>query len=265
MPLCLQHRLCAGDGAIGTLAWDFASRLIKNRLPRLVLVAAVMIGGTGISPLIHLVVDDKPANPPEWNANDHMWASARFIGSYDARIADYGTALGRSVFPPLTPETRPTPDFEARDLPMENFGYQYFLGDYHPPLGSFFAAVLAAGLAGLAGSRTRRLPASASGASLLPATLPLMLITNTWIFPFALVLQAAWVGWRYLQKTTTGLGRAIGRWPDQRLAGLPLPQRPGQPGHQHAHPPGQMDGSHALAALCGTDVATAAVAATGFV
>ncbi|KPC49383.1 DUF2298 domain-containing protein [Amantichitinum ursilacus] len=183
-----------------TLAWDFASRLIKTRLPRVVLVAAVMIGGTGISPLIHLVVNDQPNNPPEWNANDHMWASARFIGSYDTRIAAFGTELGRSVFPPLTDQSKPTPDFEARDLPMENFGYQYFLGDYHPPLGSFLLLFLPLALLAWlevapAACRHPRL-----AQALLPATLPLMLITNTWIFPFALVLQAAWTGWRYLQK-----------------------------------------------------------------
>lgn len=193
-----------------TLAWDFAGRFINRAWPRFLLVAAVTLGGTGVSPLVHWVVNDKQANPPEWNANDHMWASARFVGSYDLRIQDFGTDLGRRLFPPLQPQDKPTPDFEPREIPMENFGYQFFLGDYHPPLGSFLLLflplALLAWLEAVPAVCTRPRLAHA----LLAATLPLMLITNTWIFPLALVLQGAWLAWRYLQKRPPDWAAYIG-------------------------------------------------------
>ncbi|MDR3427622.1 DUF2298 domain-containing protein [Silvimonas sp.] len=196
-----------------SLAWDFASRFISRKAPRLLLIAALALGGTGITPIMHLVADPNPATPPDWVANDFMWGSARFIGNYELRIKDQGTTLGRALFPPLTEANKPTPDFETREIPMENFGYQFYLGDFHPPLGSYFLLFLA--LALIAWLEAPAIAGAVAlsprlGQALLAGTVPVMLITNTWIFPFSAVLLLSWIGWRYQQKNPPDWTAIIG-------------------------------------------------------
>ncbi|AMC36690.1 DUF2298 domain-containing protein [Janthinobacterium sp. B9-8] len=190
-----------------SLAWEFATRFVASRLHRLVLILALALGGTGVSPLLNLFVTPTSDSPISWQANDEMWASARFIGSYDARV---NTDLGRQLFPLLTPETKPTPDFEARDLPLENFGYQFFLGDYHPPLGGFFLLFLALALIAWLEQKRSDQPDEILHArfaqSLLALTLPVMLITNTWITPMLAVLLFTWALWRHYGKNPPAWG-----------------------------------------------------------
>jgi uncharacterized membrane protein len=182
-----------------SLAWEFATRFVAGRAHQLLLILALTLGGTGVSPLLNLFVTPASDNPISWQANDQMWASARFIGSYDARV---NTELGQQFFPLLTAETKPNPEFEARDLPLENFGYQFFLGDYHPPLGGFMLLFLALALiAWLEQKRSEQEilhPRLAQG--LLALTLPVMLITNTWITPLLAVLLFSWAAWRHYSK-----------------------------------------------------------------
>ncbi|GGP26032.1 DUF2298 domain-containing protein [Silvimonas amylolytica] len=186
-----------------SLAWDFTSRFVPRLAPRLLLIAALALGGTGITPFLHFVVNDNPSTPVDWTANDHMWGTARFIGNYELRIRDQGTDLGRALFPPLVGTDKPAPDFEVREIPMENFGYQFYLGDYHPPLGSFFLLFLALALIGWLEAPARREEPAAPqrlAQALLAGSVPVMLITNTWIFPFSVLLLLSWIGWRYVQK-----------------------------------------------------------------
>ncbi|TJZ77364.1 DUF2298 domain-containing protein [Chitiniphilus eburneus] len=178
-----------------TLMWYFSGRFLAQRWARWLLVIAIGLGGTGITPLIHFVVGQPADQPVEWAATEYMWGSARFIGNFETKV---NTDFGRALFPKLKPEDKPRPDFEPNDLPMENFGYQFFLGDYHPPLGSFFLLFL--GLSLLAWVET---PASDNfpvrrrlAQGLFALTIPVMLITNTWIFPLALMMLLTWACWR---------------------------------------------------------------------
>ncbi|UXY15708.1 DUF2298 domain-containing protein [Chitiniphilus purpureus] len=178
-----------------TLVWYFASRFITQRYGRWLLAAAIALGGTGITPLIHFAVGQPANHPNEWAATEYMWGSARFIGNFDTKV---NTDFGRALFPLMRPENKPTPDFEPHDLPMENFGYQFFLGDYHPPVGGFFLLFLALGLLAwletpaAEGEVVRRRLAQ----GLFALTVPVMLITNTWIFPFSVMLLLSWAAWR---------------------------------------------------------------------
>ncbi len=179
------------------LAWDFVQRVVQQRFARWVLIAALAVGGTGVSPLISLVVDTA-GNPPNSIINDQMWASARFIGNYDQRI---NTDFGAKLFPP---PAKPTPEFEARELPMENFGYQFFLGDFHPPLGGFFLLFF---MLALIAWREQVQAYSLTGKNrpqpgpvvpfLLALCGPAMLMTNTWVLPMQVVLLASWCAWCY--------------------------------------------------------------------
>lgn len=190
-----------------TLAWEFATRFVANRLHRGILILALALGGTGVSPFIRLFVSPGSDTPMSTLANDQMWASARFIGTYDLRA---NTELGRTLFPPLTPETKPSPDFEARDLPLENFGYQFYVGDYHPPLGGFLLLFLALALiAHLEQKRADEALHARFAHGLLALTLPLTLITNAWITPLLAVLLFTWAGWRHYCKAPADWGAII--------------------------------------------------------
>jgi uncharacterized membrane protein len=174
-----------------SLAWDFTCRFVAGRLHRLILIAALALGGTGVSPLLPLFVSPDSNTPASWQANDQMWASARFIGSYDARV---NTELGKQLFT----HPKPSPDFEARELPLENFGYQFFLGDYHPPLSGFMLLFLA--LALIAWLEQADQKPTRLAQALLALTLPVMLISNTWVTPLLAVLLFSWALWRHYDK-----------------------------------------------------------------
>jgi hypothetical protein len=116
---------------------------------------------------------------------------ARFIGISDetAHQGNTNKTMARVIFP----MHKPSPDFQLRVLPLENFGYQFFLGDYHPPLGSYFLLLLTLEL----------MTCIASGRNspllqvLLGLTVPVMIITNTWIVPLQAGLLCGWMAYRY--------------------------------------------------------------------
>jgi hypothetical protein len=179
-----------------TLAWEFAGRYVRRPAAKWLLLVALVSGGTGISPLTHLIIrsqDPLPAANIEADASDRMLTSQRFSGVLDQRI---NTPLGETLFPHLKPQQKPTPDFEPRELQMESYGYQIFLGDYHPPLGGYFLLLLALALIGAIEARA----VGRMGQAVLAATLPVVMVTNTWVFPLQGLLIMGWIAYRYWQK-----------------------------------------------------------------
>ena len=206
-----------------TLAWDFTGDFLKQTWKRWLIVIAFVAGGTGATPFAHLSFAP-PAQPSAQQtidfANDAMWASQRFIGQLDQRM---NTEFGKSVFP-----SQAKPGWEPRELPVEGFSYQYYVGDYHPPLGGFLLLMIAIASIG-ALEQGRHLRASVAddkhGATgkecrtehvqanpeeagdrryqfvlqaLLAFTVPLVIATNTWVFPLQGALVLGWIVWRYL-------------------------------------------------------------------
>jgi len=184
-----------------TLAWDFAARFLAHQWQRWLIIITFTLGGTGATPFVQLSYQ-APANADSEAmsqfVNDRMAASQRFIGLFDQRL---NTELGQALFPKAE-----TPGWVPRELQSEDFGYQYFVSDYHPPLGGFFLLLLA--IAAIGASEARR-PQAAAGAAenagdafatqaLLALTVPLMLATNTWTFPLQVALLFGWIAWRYL-------------------------------------------------------------------
>jgi len=190
-------------GSSISLAADFASRLIQSRAARLLVVAALVIGGTGATPLLRVAYERPPQAAVDTEIGDRVWGNARFIGGADQRLAD-GT--GASLF------EKPPAGFTPRELPSENFGYQFALGDFHPPLGGFFLLLLAIALIGaIEFPHTSQRGRERGLTALLAATVPLQLATNTWVFPLQGLWVAIWAAWRW----------SAGRAPDWRalLAG----------------------------------------------
>ena len=180
-----------------TLAWEFAGYYVKNIPAKVLLIVALTAGGTGISPLTHLILESDDDHPSaavrDANARTRVIMSQRFTGILEQKI---NTPLGKALFPALSPQQKPTPDFEPRELQMESYGYQIFLGDYHPPLGGYFLLVLA--LALIAAIEAQAL--GNVGQALLAATIPVVLVTNAWVFPLQGLLVLGWMGYRYWRK-----------------------------------------------------------------
>lgn len=201
-----------------TLVWDFTKVFLDQSWKRWLVVITFVIGGAGISPFVHLSYH-APANltgQPKIDAvNDGMWASSRFIGLFDQRL---NTELGHTLFP-----KKASQNWEPRELPLEGFGYQFYVGDYHPPLGGFLLLMMFVASLGALEQSQRKLVTVENSRSaptaeasiqkydspldktqfilqaLLAFTVPLMIATNTWAFPLQVALMLGWILWRTIQ------------------------------------------------------------------
>ena len=191
MPLGLTYNLSVVflSALSLSLVWEIGARFVKSRALCLLLVATLALGGTGVSIINHVIVS---APSEESAVNERMWGSARFIGNYDQHV---NTDIGRNLFTPNA-----DPGFVPRELGMENFGYQYYLGEFHAPQGGYFLLLLAVALIVAAEFATgeekerRRLLQAAMGFSV-----PLLLAVNTWVFPLQAALVGGWALWRSWQ------------------------------------------------------------------
>jgi uncharacterized membrane protein len=192
---------CVMFGLIFTLVWFVARTLIGDNKRHAVLVMlALVIGGTGTSPLYHLLYKSDIFSAAD--TTRALWANTRFIGMYDKQadgpLAD--TVLAANHAATGTPE-----------LPLESLAYLTYLGDFHPPLGGFVLLLLAlACIAWLEGK-----PDDAKVQVLLALSLPLSIITNAWVFPLQVLLVLAWCMMRILQRHQPNwkmliIGAAIG-------------------------------------------------------
>lgn len=188
------------------LAWDFISRFLKQRSLRLLLIAAIACGGTGAS-IVNHIITDTPAGKEADNMA-YMWGNSRFIGGYEK---EFKNELGQKLFP------KPAdPNFEPRELRMENFGYQFFVADYHPPVAGFYILFLSLAIIGLLeapiGAREETEPESQAEESWVPIkqrdqllqfmlglTLISLMGLNAWNLPLQGLLVVSWVGWRLYQ------------------------------------------------------------------
>lgn len=168
------------------LVWEFAGRLGLRLGHRVLLITALAIGGTGASLWTGVVAENTEAKPDNVSVYDRMAGSARFIGNFDQRI---NTEIGATVFASAI-----NPQRARQELPMENFGYQFYVGDYHPPLAGFLLLAAALSLMWLIPSTEgpRRLLLLGG----LAATVPLMLAAHTWVFPLHALLVGSWALWQ---------------------------------------------------------------------
>jgi hypothetical protein len=161
------------------LAWDFLAALRLRLWAKLLSIVALAIGGTGISPLLHLITT--PSSYPFLNYGSAVEAliyNSRLLGQFDSSVA---SPAWLAVFG----ETE-----KALRLPIETFGYQYAIGGFHPVLSGFLLQFLALAIIAV-------LPRSSPEVRprlefLLGLSVPLALCCNAWIFPLQAALVAAW-------------------------------------------------------------------------
>lgn len=164
------------------LAWAFLEALDLGLPAKALAIACLAIGGTGISPLFHLIT--APTDADLWSARSAWYAivhNQRFVGWFgDAVASDFWRGLaGVSMPSPL-------------HLPIETLGQQYVLGAYHAPLAGFLMLFLA--LASIAA--LQRSDAARPGLEvLLGLTVPLTLSANAWVLPLQAILVGAWTLW----------------------------------------------------------------------
>lgn len=169
-------------GFIGSLAWSLSSRWLSDISVRVLIVLALLAGGTGVAPLLtHLFPGD---------AQTQMWADTRFIGKYDQILP---TTFGQRLYPK---DARQAGGFVPRDLPLETSSYLMYLGDVHPPIAGFALLFFALALIGRI-ERPERDEDARPLAFALGATLPLPLAINTWVFPLQALLLAGWAAYRW--------------------------------------------------------------------
>ena len=178
--------ICMVVAAAVTAAAGTAWLLVRKRAETMLLTAALVIGGTGVSPFIRLIVPS-PA----------IYSSIRFMGAA------------------LTPENATSPigeklvradrvDDKSLDLPVELFSYLIALGDYHPPLSGYLLLMVA--LLSIASIESREAVNAAH--VVLGFTVPLTIAANAWDFPLQLFLVAGWAWYR--------------AWSMQRVKWIPL-------------------------------------------
>jgi hypothetical protein len=172
---------CVVFGFIFSLAWFVARTLIGDSKKRVALIVLTLaIGGTGISPIYHLLYKSDIFSGSD--TTRALWANTRFIGLYD-KGAD--TEIAKAVLGVNTPE-----------LPLESLAYLTQIGDFHPPLGGFVLLLLA--LACIAW--LEREPQHKRIQALLAFTIPLAIVTNAWVFPLQFMLVAGWALMRIMQR-----------------------------------------------------------------
>lgn len=160
------------------LAWDFLRAFPLRTWQRLLVLAVFVLGGTGLAPFFHLLVEPSQLDGP-WS---ELIASSRFVGWFGAEQA---SALGQWLLG-SNPAAKPL------WLPIETFGFQYLIGGYHAPLSGFLLLVLAL----TAMAWIERLPERRPLLEfILGASTTLTLACHAWIFPLHALLVGGWKLW----------------------------------------------------------------------
>jgi uncharacterized membrane protein len=182
---------CLLVSLIAAAAYRIAAVLTEKKAYRALTVAALFLGGTGAAVLTPFM---SQVPPP-------LHASMRFIGSY-APAPPAPTPFGTKVAALVGPE--------GPDLPVEIFSYLVYLGDYHAPLGGFLLLALAL-LGMLLVEKNLREDRETSPLlyGLILSTIPVGLITNTWISPLLAVLIISWIWHPLLGRRASPLGALL--------------------------------------------------------
>ncbi len=195
---------CVYLGFVVSIVWSFALRMGLAGWARSLIVAVVVAGGNGITPLLPLLVDyDNPNTAvnerlTENAARSNLWATIRWVGgmertantAFAASIQNIDIAQGASRKDIRRSISADRKGGVLLGLPM--LAFYIYLGDFHPPLASFLLLLLT--LAMLV-SLERGLPQVQAKwlSGLVIATVPLALISNGWAAPPQALLVGSWL------------------------------------------------------------------------
>lgn len=175
---------------LGSLAWFIAASHLRQRWVAGLVVATLLVGGNGLSPLALLSIEH-PSETRSARAAagaEQMWASTRFSGVFEDRVNTVFGHWMRSL--DGQGQEHRTGQAAAMDLPLETPAYLLLLGDFHPPVGSWILLLFSLAVFTWIArpDAVPGYPRSSFFASAALAALPwITLATNAWVFP----LQAA--------------------------------------------------------------------------
>lgn len=177
---------------LGSLAWFAVACHVRSGWVVALLVATLLAGGNGLSPLTLFAIEHPGETRSEVAASgaEQMWASTRFSGLYESRV---NTDFGRSLLE-LSSRAQTA---QAMDLPLETPAYLLLLGDFHPPLGSWILLVFSLALFNwiTTPGTPRQDPRAIYLATAFIAAVPwITLATNAWVFPLQTALSLVLLG-----------------------------------------------------------------------
>lgn len=165
------------------LAWEFLTLVRVRFALKCLAVAALAIGGTGVSPLFHLITSAPPDDFLSYGGGLYaFYHNSRFVGWFETAVA---SDAWRTLFGSETPR--------AVLLPIETFGYQYVIGGYHAVLSGFLLLFLALAIMAAIPQTSKTVRARLE--FVLGLTVPLTLCANAWVFPLQAGLVGAWKIW----------------------------------------------------------------------
>src|SRR5580658_9573912 len=174
--------ICVMVAAVVTAAAGTAWLLVRREGPALLLTIALVFGGTGVSPVIRLVMP-----------SPQLHSSIRFMGS------SLSPKFATRPFGQWILRTDKASENESLDLPVELFSYLVGLGDYHPPLSGYLLLMVSLLSIAIIEAPERGEAVGAAHA-VLAATVPLAIAANAWDFP----MQALLVGGYLLYRMWSG-------------------------------------------------------------
>src|ERR1700722_1390297 len=163
--------ICVIVAAVVTAAAGSAWLLVRRKGPALLLTIALVIGGTGASPFIRLIIP-----------NPQLHSSIRFMGS----------SLSPSIATNPLRQWLQHQSQNSLDLPVELFSYLVSLGDYHPPLSGYLLLMVAL----LSIAMIEAGESVHAAYAVLAATVPLSIPCNAWDFPMQTFLVGAYLLYR---------------------------------------------------------------------
>ncbi len=167
--------ICVIAASVVTAAAGTAWLLVRREGPALLLTIALVIGGTGVSPVIRVITP-----------SPQLHSSIRFMGSSLSK--ELATKpLGQWLL-----HADKSGDPNALDLPVELFSYLVGLGDYHPPLSGYLLLMVAL----LSIAMIEAGEAVRAAWAMLAATVPLTIAANAWDFPMQAFLVGAYLLYR---------------------------------------------------------------------
>jgi uncharacterized membrane protein len=183
---------------LGSLAWFAVSCHVRSGWVVALLVATLLIGGNGLSPLTLFAIHHPAESLSEVAASgaEQIWASTRFSGLYESRV---NTDFGRSFL-----DLSSGVQAQAMDLPLETPAYLLLLGDFHPPIGSWILLVFSLALFNwITTLETRhQQPRALYLPTAFIAAIPwITLATNAWVFPLQTALSLVLLGLLALRRS----------------------------------------------------------------
>lgn len=205
---------------------------LKTRWKPLLLTLVMVFGGTGISPFVTLMVNNDGIHDSDiWYRNAILTTSAtRFIGNFetswlaagdqreirkpiadmimpelddataqavrDGEVGLFKKSILWLIHPQMSWQGDVPDNWQAREMPSEIFSYQYYVGDYHPPLAGFFLVLILLACIAVLEREPNNKPAQA----LMALTVPAILLSNTWVLPLHGIICVAWAIYRHWRR-----------------------------------------------------------------